>query len=430
MPPVDFLLKDEQCHVVEHGDHRLYLFPNQLDWLIQLRSSPALKHPEPIARNVNYDFARNEFDQLLICVTNRCNIVCDYCFRGFNMREKDELSFEQFKVVADHFLVNAKHKPTFQFTGGEVFVKSDIEDWFEYIHELGFRIWMTTNGVSEKIKSERMRRVFENNPKVHIRVSCDGHVADLYELHRGVPGTFKKVEENLRYLVSIGQRPSVKTVVTRDNFPHLENILEWAHDLGLSGWNYNVVRYTGAMSDQPPPESTAKRKDDIDYVSYVEIGRQLVDIVNRKPWLGYLLGISRFGKILDTLYGSEPHGVRMVYYALSHDGEVYLNDNLYVPEYSRGNVHRDGLKAFNGFKKYRNDLDLDLEACKRCPIHRFCFQKGDYGELHDRDSSMKSEFPNCDDLRAHFFEMMSLKEEGARLTEVVNRLPASRQQPH
>lgn len=416
-------------NIIEYEGYRYLLFPEQLDWYFQKIDEPSLDVVIPRSYPVDYDFARNEFDHLLICATNRCNITCDYCFRGFNMKKTKEIDFSDFKIVADYFLAKARHKPTFQFTGGEIFIKPDIERWFEYVHDRGARIWMTTNGVANLIRENiTLRQIFTNNPKVHVRVSCDGHTAELYERHRGKPGTFKRVEDNLRYLVSIGAPTSIKTVIGPENFPYLEEILEWAYDLGVVGWNYNVMRYTGALAETPPSDATCKSAGHIEYIGYTEIGRKLTDIMRRKPHLAPLLGISRYGKILDTLYSPHPHGVRMMYYTLNFDGEVYLNDNLFTPEYSRGNIWVDGIDAFNGLKEAWEKFDLDLDCCKRCSIHRFCFQKGDYGELFHKQADLRAEFPNCPDIRRHFTDMLSLREEGKALYRLMatpsERFPA------
>lgn len=413
-------------NVIEHEGYRYLLFPHQLDWYHQELAAPLPADLVPRQHAINYDFARGEFDHLLVCVTNRCNITCDYCFRGFNMKKTEEISYSDFITVANHFLSRAGHKPTFQFTGGEVFIKPGIEKWFDYLHQRGARIWMTSNGVARNIHEDPvLRRIFSNNPKVHVRISCDGHTAELYERHRGKPGTFKRVEDNLRYLVSIGAPTSIKTVIGPENFPHLEEILEWAYGLGVVGWNFNVMRYTGAMAEQPPADATCKSSGPIAYVGYTEIGRSLTDIIRRKPHLAPLLGISRYGKILDTLFAPKPHGVRMTYYVLNYDGEVYLNDNLYTPEHSRGNIWSDGIDAFNGLNEARAALDLDLPCCKKCTIHRFCFQKGDYGELYHKSPELGEEFPNCPDLRRHFTDMLSLRDEGKKLYRLM-ATPSSR----
>jgi radical SAM protein with 4Fe4S-binding SPASM domain len=407
--------------VVERRNQRFYLFPDYLEWFAQDSRGPRLNDLRPESFCVDYDFAKHEFDHLLVGVTNRCNIVCDYCFRGYDMRKTNELSYEDLTRVADHFLKRAQHKPTLQFTGGELFVKEHIDRLFWYLHERGFRIWMTTNGVSSKIRdNELLNRVFRDNREMHVRISLDGHTADLYERHRGRPGTFARVEENIRHLVASGVSVSTKTVLTTENFPYVEEILDWCYELGLDGWNYNVLRYTGAMADAPPENATAKRNgEQLEYVGYVEIGRKLTDILRRKPHLAPLLAVSRYGKILDTLYSPDPLGVRMQYYMLNYDGNVYTNDNLMKPEYACGNIWTDGMDAFRGLKERWDQLDLDLPCCVRCPIHRFCLQKGDFGELFEKDPSLVEEFPNCPDIREHFFEMMELGEEGVTIRNLM-----------
>lgn len=405
-------------NTVEFEGTRYYLLPDYLEWYFQDSSLPAKKFVVPKGnKTLDYDFGKSEFDQLLLCVTNRCNIVCDYCFRGYNFSKIKEIDFEDFKKVADHFLAHSTYKPTIQFTGGEVFVKEGIENWFKYIHDKGFRVWMTTNGVHKKIhENPIVREVFSNNKKHHIRVSLDGPTAEVHERYRQ-KGSFDKIIHNLKYLKSINASVSVKSVITKDNVMHLEEMLDMCHDLGLDGWNYNVIRYTGALSDTPPEDSTPKIDEKIEYFGYYELGVHLIEILERKPYLAKLLTISRFGKILNTLYMNKPSSVPMSYYLLKFDGNVYYNDNLQQQEYSPGNIWEKGNEAFQGLKEFRQKYDYDLPACSKCPIHRFCFQKGDYGELYEKDPTLLSEFPNCDDIRKHYYHLMSLKQRGMKLTQ-------------
>lgn len=400
-------------NTVEVNNYRYYLLPDYLEWYFQDVNKPKRDFIIPQKdKQLYYDFGATEFDQLLICVTNRCNIVCDYCFRGYNFAKTSEINFEEFKQVADFFDVRSKSEKTFQFTGGEVFVKEGIEHWFKYIYDKGFRIWMTTNGVHQKIReSHLIRDIFENNKKSHIRISLDGPRAEVHERFRQ-KNTFQKIIRNIEYLVSIGVPVSVKSVITKDNIIYLEEMLELCHSLGLYGWNYNVVRYTGALAEIPPTDSTPKTDEKINYFGYYDLGIRLTEIVERKPHLAYLLRPSRYAKILNTLFSPNPMAVPMSYYVLKFDGNVYYNDNLHKEEYCGGNIKEIGTSAFRGLREFRKKYDFDLPACKNCAIHRFCFQKGDYGELYDQDKTLASEFPNCEDIRMHFFYLMNLRERG------------------
>jgi radical SAM protein with 4Fe4S-binding SPASM domain len=407
-------------NIVEYESSRYYLLPDYLEWFYQKKENPAHKFVFPKGeKTLGYDFGKTAFDQLLLVVTNRCNIVCDYCFRGYNFSKIKEIDFDEFKMVADHFLEHSTENPTIQFTGGEVFVKEGIEHWFKYIHDKGFRVWMTTNGVHKKIhESPIIKEIFGNNKKHHIRVSLDGGRAEIHERFRQ-KGSFSKIIENIKYLKSINASVSVKSVVTRENIEYLEEMLDMCHDMGLDGWNYNVIRYTGALAETPPADSTPVASEKIDYFGYFELGQRLVEILERKPYLAKLLSISRFGKILNTLYSPTPMSVPMSYYVLKFDGNVYYNDNLQHEKYSPGNIWKDGTDAFTGLMDFRKDYDYNLPACSSCPIHRFCFQKGDYGELYDKDPTLTSEFPNCDDIRKHHYHLMSLKERGRQLNHTI-----------
>lgn len=409
--------RDIRTNLIEFGGFRYYLFPDYLDWGVEPAERPLLQDFQPAMRQPVYGIAAGEFDYVTICTTNKCNTICKYCFRGFDMSERPSLDGRIFRDVADHFHERSTAQRTIQFTGGEIFVVPDFVDWLEYARDKGFRLWLNSNGIDKRIASDRrLHDIIGAGANAHIRISLDGHTPELHERFRK-RGSFRQVVRNIEALCRAGADVSVKSVLTPENFPYIEEMLEFVCSLGVSGWNYNVIRQTGAMAEIPPEAATIKCDEAIPYVTYLEINRTLVDIVRRKPRLGPLLTISRFGKDMDTLYSEVPHGLRMVPYFLNYDGNVYFTDDLLVPEYCRGNIFEDGMGAFNGFGELVDKMDTNLPACKRCPIHMFCFQKGNYGELYAIDQTLQSEFPNCDDIRAAFYFLLSQNGTGADLYE-------------
>jgi len=410
-----------RANLVEFGGFRYYLFPDYLDWGVEPVDQPARRDFQPASRQPTYGIAAGEFDYVTICVTNKCNTICKYCFRGFDMSRRPSLDGQAFRRVADHFHEHSTGHRTIQFTGGEIFVVPDFVDWLEYARDKGFRLWLNSNGIDRRIADDRrLHDIIGAGANAHIRISLDGHTPELHERFRK-RGSFRQVVRNIEALCRAGTDVSVKSVLTPENFPYIEDILEFVASLGVSGWNYNVIRQTGAMAETPPETATIKCDEAIPYVTYLAINQMLVDIIRRKPHLGRLLTISRFGKDMDTLYAESPHGLRMVPYFLNFDGNVYFADDLLVPEYCCGNIFEDGMKAFNGFNELIDRMDTNLPACTRCPIHMFCFQKGNYGELYAIDPSMKSEFPNCGDIRSAFYFLLSQHKSGPDLYESMFR---------
>ena len=128
-------INDDKLNILEDDKDRYYYYPHQKDWFYHSINKPFTNKLILDSVPINYDFARNPFDHLLFCVTNRRNIVCDYCFKGFNMHKIKEPDYDDLKNIADSFLKRASHKETIQFTGDEVFVKKNIDKWFEYLHK-------------------------------------------------------------------------------------------------------------------------------------------------------------------------------------------------------------------------------------------------------------------------------------------------------
>lgn len=401
-----------RANVINYEGFRYYLAPEQLYWSVESSTRPIRQVFSPIDRSPAYDIAANEFDYITICTTNKCNTICKYCFRGFDMSEAPSLDFDTFKQVADHFYARSTTNRIVQFTGGEVFVVRDFLDWLEYAQRLGFRLWLNSNGIDHRIATNhRLHRILGAG-QAHIRISLDGHTAELHERFRK-RGSFAKIVRNIEALCKAGVDVSIKSVLTSENFPFIESMLEFVQSLGASGWNYNVIRSTGAMADEPLSKSTIKCDEKISYVNYFDVNRTLVDIILRKPHLAPLLAISRLGKDIDTIYSPTPHALRMVPYFLNYDGNVFFADDLLYPEFCRGNILTDGMAAFNGFDELADCYDTNLPACTRCPIHKFCFQKGNYGELYKLDPTLRSEFPNCGDIQNAFVYVLSLQDTGA-----------------
>jgi MoaA/NifB/PqqE/SkfB family radical SAM enzyme len=406
-----------KTNIIEHGESRYYLLPDFLDWGVESALRPQRTSVPVEDRSPVYEIGDGEFDYLTICVTNKCNTICQYCFRGFDMAERPAVNLEVFSQVVDHFRANSAGSQTIQFTGGEIFVVPDFLDWLDYARRQGFRLWLNSNGIAEQIGTDtRLHELLTG--EAHIRISLDGHTPQLHERFRK-RGSFAKVVRNIEALCRAGVSVSVKTVLTPENFPHIEEIVDFVYSLGVSGWNYNVIRTTGAMAETPPERSSIKCDKKIGYVTYLDINRTLLDLVRRRPRLASLLAISRFGKDIDTLYSPAPRGVRMIPYFLNYDGEVYFADDLMVPRYSRGNIFSDGMAAFNGFGELADRFDTNLPGCVGCPIHRFCFQKGNYGELYAVDPDLATEFPNCWDIRNAFVHLLAQHRDGADIYEAV-----------
>lgn len=390
-------------YIIEYNNERFYISPDHLTCYYHDTYSQKDISIEPESKPYNLTYEYDIHDYILFIITNRCNTTCKYCFRNFinkkSSSEGNEININDFIEIIGLFKAKTNSdKKTIQFSGGELFIKKNIERYFEGAIEKGFRVWLSTNGISDKICSDTILDIFRNNPQVHVRISLDGHMPKIHEQYRQ-RGTFAKVLSNIKKLTLNNVSVSVKSVITADNFQYLEYFLDFIYELEISGFTYNVIRKTGQWNSG------------IKEISHLLIIKKLVEIVYRKPHLSHMLGLTPFGKLLDNIYSRKPTLLSAIGYVVNYNGDVFIHDNLFYDEYKIGNYFKDGLTVFSNDEMFnlRNKLDLNKISCQKCYANRFCL-KGDYGELYIIDKTLNAEFPNCEDLRESFLYSISLKE--------------------
>ena len=154
------------------------------------------------------DMVENDMCQLMIGITEKCNMRCRYCVYGGHYASErthsDNNIMESTLLKAvDHFFGVSKNKTKIiNFYGGEPFVNfSAIEKTVDYVETIdhSVKFYITTNGT---LLSERIQEWFLSHPNVTLYVSLAGipqRHDELRVLKNGVP-TFNTIRENLLQL--------------------------------------------------------------------------------------------------------------------------------------------------------------------------------------------------------------------------------------
>ncbi len=153
--------------------------------------------------------------QLLIEVTDSCNLSCKYCGYGefygnYDTRTNKKLKFEEIKVLIDYLCelwispqnLSFDNIVYISFYGGEPLLNfkliKEVIDYLETLHlsNMNFEYSMTTNGM---LLDKYMDFIAEK--KIHMLVSLDGNkVNNSYRLSRTGKESFDKVVSNLEKL--------------------------------------------------------------------------------------------------------------------------------------------------------------------------------------------------------------------------------------
>lgn len=179
--------------------------------------------------------------QIYAQVNTACNSKCPMC----NVwREKDV------ELPAGIWIEWLKNVRSFIgpykicFAGGEVFLKKDIFDIFEYCSKEKVPFGITTNGIL--LTKENIHRFLDLNP-LNINISMDSMDEELYNQLRGVPA-LNLIKSNIEYLMEYIEKNkshvkvSFKTVISSKNLNQLAGIAEYARKMNIMGITYDPIK--------------------------------------------------------------------------------------------------------------------------------------------------------------------------------------------
>ena len=163
---------------------------------------------------------------ILLGLTNKCNLQCNYCFVHQNFLDMTlEVADKSIQWVLSNCQTN--EKPTVGFFGGEPLLKFDdiiIPIVLKYKDKVNFSI--TTNGT---LLNEDIIDFFYNN-KVYPLLSFDG-VPDIQNNQRS--NSFDQILKNIPYLLLRFPETTMRATVTKESIPYLYKTVLMAEELGF-----------------------------------------------------------------------------------------------------------------------------------------------------------------------------------------------------
>lgn len=331
--------------------------------------------------------------------TKACDLVCKHC-RAEAIKEAlpGELNTEEAERLIDDVASFGKPSPILIFTGGDPLKRRDLWHLLEYAHSQGVRL-----AIAPSVTPLLTRRTVDRLAKVGVSavsLSLDSPYEKVHDAIRGVPGTWRRTLEALKWFKDAGFRVQVNTVVMRETVDGLPDMVKLLLDLDIRTWEvfYVVpVGRAGFESDLTPQEW-----EDVTHFLYeaskyglrirttegpmfrrVAIARQLSEKLGRPDLFTRGLG-SLYRKLtarLREMLGDPPgpplahttgtrDGRGVVF--ISYKGDVYPSGFLPV---SAGNVRLKSLREIylNSplFKALRREERLE-GRCARCEFRLIC----------------------------------------------------------
>lgn len=289
-----------------------------------------------------------------LSITNHCNLDCIHCLRD---RKEGELSLKDSKKIF-HEIKNDFTNREILFTGGELFLHSDIQELFRSARDNDLRINIVTNAFS--ITENDL--LFLKEKDVNVVFSLDGREVN-HNFQRRNNLSFQRVQNAIKVCNKIALDFSIISSIGKNNLSDIEWLVEFA-----------VMNNARSIRVQPitPVGAALKMKQDDELLSGLDLDflyNTLIDLSLK--YLGDIkigsLGqfkkkIVEHGCKLGLHFGSGCHSNQPPWpfsFAIKANGDVLPFSSEINPFFTIGNVREDSLiNMVNNF--YASSLHIEF----------------------------------------------------------------------
>ena len=296
-------------------------------------------------------------------LTYRCNERCTHCYLDVmppSAKVPGELSTEEAKHLVDDLA--RLGGLTITFSGGEIFVRSDIFELSAYARKKGFAIRYFTNGIL--IKPEIADKIAAVKPVV-VELSVYGSNAATHDGITQVPGSYDLTMRAVKLLLERGVRCIIKTPVMKENIGEIRELQRQAEEMGIS-FQYDLTIIPKHTGDVSPLKH--RPSDD-----------QLLDFLRERVTPG--------SWTLHSIEGDHRFcGIGLSSLTISPYGEIYTCVGARV---SAGNIRTNSLETIwhesSVWEETGNLTISNLPVCSTCELRQFCVRCHGTAAFEDGD---------------------------------------------
>ena len=172
--------------------------------------------------------------------TNNCNMFCAHCYRESGEKAQGELDTAQAKK-----LISEVAKAGFKimiFSGGEPMTRDDIYELIAYAKEMGLRavlgsnVSLITPEAAQKLKAAGLAGA---------GISLDSLDKDKHDKLRRLDGAWELAVAGMKNCINAGIRTQIHTTVMDWNAEEIEDIMDFAVEIGASAHHIFFLVPTG-----------------------------------------------------------------------------------------------------------------------------------------------------------------------------------------
>jgi radical SAM protein with 4Fe4S-binding SPASM domain len=165
-------------------------------------------------------------------VTERCNLRCAHCYINQPAGDREimarELTYQQWCSIIDQIVDEGCM--WLLLTGGEPFVRPDFLDIYTYCKKKGLLITLFTNGT---LITPEIADYLSDYCPFSVEITVYGRTKETYERVTGVPGSYERCMRGIELLLERKIPLKLKTMAMTLNVHELDDLKQWAKDLGL-----------------------------------------------------------------------------------------------------------------------------------------------------------------------------------------------------
>ena len=329
--------------------------------------------------------------------TERCNLNCSYCYIPEEMRRRGEqmdkaTMLDALDRLHSYFRghMPPERLPQIIFHGAEPLLAR--EAIFAAIEEFGdrFRFGVQTNATL--LDHEAVS--FLTSRGIGIGLSLDGPFAEVADRTRkrwSGNGVFEQVVRAIEMLDGYSGYNVICTM-TKENLPHLTEMVEFLHAHRVPACMLNVTRCTlpGARTVRGEDDAVSKA-----YLAALERTHELYRETGRK------LVVANFANILIAILAPtarrlmcdiSPCGGGRSFFALAPNGDLFpCSEFIGLPAFNGGNLFRQPVEEILDSPPFRLVTGRkveDVAGCDTCLIRHFCGSPCP-AEAHEMNGGMK-----------------------------------------
>ncbi len=169
-------------------------------------------------------------------MTQACPLACRHC-RASAMPEAhpNELTLEEGVAFLHQIPGFGDPMPQLILTGGDPLERKDLYPLIDEAHRLGINVSITP-AASEALTRDVLVKFKEHNVE-GLGLSLDGSTAERHDSIRGVPGTFDRTLDALRWAKELAMPLQVNTLVAEETASDIPAVYELLKSYGVTRWS-------------------------------------------------------------------------------------------------------------------------------------------------------------------------------------------------